>query len=112
VVHEGADCRHRGYGVIDSPQCLRHLDTELRIRLRSRQSSEIEQCLSHLLEDPEVSEQPPENDEDDDRTEAAAAQLLRAISCRDAAQTTTTSSSPRVSVTMNRLRPLIFFPAS
>jgi hypothetical protein len=33
-------------------------------------------------------------------------------SCIEAVQTTTASSSPRMSVTMNRWRPLIFFPAS
>ena len=34
------------------------------------------------------------------------------VSCTDAAVTTITSSSPRVSVAMCRLVPLIFFPAS
>lgn len=76
MVDERADRRHRRGLVPDSVQRCGYVPAELLVRLGTRYSAKIEELLSHLLEHPELAQQPPEQQEDDDGAEAPTAEFF------------------------------------
>lgn len=76
MVHQRAYRRHGGRPVGHAFQCRGNVLAERVVSLLTRYSAKVEKFFSHLLEHPELSQQPPQQQEDENGAEAAPAEFF------------------------------------